>query len=183
MNSAVIGAIVGALAAVVSTVVSHYLLVSRLRAEAAGRTRADLAQKQLAAYQKFWSLLGPTSSYATEGCVLQRDGDEVYLASPAAEQFCRTVTAFFFSEHGLFLSRPLRDVLFGTRDLLLDLLSQNPGKDAVRLSNTKLKKIERGFRFLYLHVRDDLGLRDPQYAKSEFEPAHEVQRDAEAIDE
>jgi hypothetical protein len=118
-------------------------------------------EKQLAAYQKLWSRLGPTSyDTAAGGLLVVQEGDRYFLDVGNARRFFAGFRTFFYSEHGIFLSRELRKLLFGIRDLVEETIAAAPDPAAARvpLSRKARRRLQWEFDRVRVLVRQDLGM-------------------------
>jgi hypothetical protein len=168
VSNTLLAALVGIISAVITSIISHWLLIHRLKQETAHRARTNLYENQLAAYKKFWNLLVQTSRYNLGDGIIQQVNNNCYLHAEKAKLFLDAVTSFLSSEEGIFLSRRVIDVMVRTRAVIIRVLEAHPHAELVQLSRTKQKKIQGGLRHLYFYTRDDIGLRDPNPVKGVF---------------
>lgn len=160
MISTLLPAIIGFLTAVLGTVLSNWFIERRSHREFAEKYRNALFEKQLAAYERLWCVLLPTSRHSTGSTVFQHVSGNTYFSQPAAQAFCDSLTDFFFSEHGLYLSKTTRSMLFKVRDALTGVLYNKTGGEALLLLDDATRKALRDtFRELVTTVREDVGLR------------------------
>ena len=161
MDTVVIASLVGFISALIGTIVSHWLITRRSRREFAEKYRTTLFDKQLNAYQKLWSLLAPTSRFYTDKTIVFiRDG-KPHINVTTAKKFCEAITEFFFSEHGLYLSKTSRRALFETRDAVYKNIAANKAWDITDIEITAeiRSELRNSFENLHTTIRTDLGLR------------------------
>jgi hypothetical protein len=141
--------------------ISHLLMERRLHREFKESYRNILFNRQLEAYQQLWSLLLPTSLYCSEGTILDNRGSDWIIRVSTAKAFCAKLTEFFFSEHGLYLSKSTRRALFSTRDTIQKLImdASISGIKEHKIDPAKRKEMRASFTNLQTVIRNDLGLR------------------------
>jgi hypothetical protein len=154
-------ALAGLVTALLAGLVSHLLLVRRLRRELLEKLKFSYYEKQLTAYQKLWSLLRPTSYYyaAKDLLIVKRD-DNFYLDVANVRRFYDELLVFFYSEHGIFLSKEMRTLLFDSRDFIEQLIadSKDASSGLVPLARKMRKKIQWDFNCVRVLARQDVGL-------------------------
>ena len=127
------------------------LMLERFKDEQAETFRMGYYQKQLTAYEKFWSTLGVASYYSTseDTLVIKRE-DGVYLNCDLVQGFFTSFREFFYSEFGLYLSKDLREAVFEVRDFMQELIddSEGPAGGAIKISNTNAKRVSNGFDWI-----------------------------------
>jgi hypothetical protein len=169
MDTILLTALATLASSIITATLSHWLMLKQLGQQKAQDNRGIFLEKHIEACTKFWSLLGPTSKYIGENRMLKENGDVTYLDVKVTRQFCQDITLFFFSEHGIFMSREFRKALFDTRTFLDKLLSeaQAPPLDLLPLSRTKADKIEDCFRWLRETVRSEVVVKDLHFSRKE----------------
>jgi hypothetical protein len=139
------------------------LMFERFKDEQVEKFRMGYYQKQLVAYEKFWSMLGIASYYSTtkDTIIIKRE-DGVYLNCNLVQSFFTDFRDFFYSEFGLYISKDLRESVFKVRDFIQELInnSKSSADDAIKISNTKAKKVTNGFDWIRGRARADIGLYD-----------------------
>jgi len=158
MDSTIIASLIGFITAVVGTIISHFLLLRHSTRQFAEYYRNKLFDKQLAAYEKLWGLLPPTSRASSERTILYLENSKIYVQTKIAKEFCDSITLYFFSEHGLYLSKSTRQALFNVREELWGIYSKD-SENKVEISKDDKAKIQTYFLKLHTTIRDDLGLR------------------------
>jgi hypothetical protein len=161
MEASLLTALVGLGGVLSGAWISHLLTERRLQREFAENYRNILFSRQLAAYQQLWSLLLPTSRYCSESTILDKRGSGWVIRVSAAKAFCDKLTEFFFSEHGLYLSKSTRRALFSTRDIVQKLImdASASGLEEHKLDPAKRKEMRESFINLQTVIRNDMGLR------------------------
>lgn len=141
------------------------LMLERFKDEQVETFRMGYYQKQLTAYEKFWSMLGVASYYSTneDTLIIERDAG-VYLNCDLVQRFFTSFRDFFYSEFGLYLSKELREAVFEVRDFMQELMDDSEGTagGAIKISNTKAKSVSKGFDWIRKRARADIGLYDIQ---------------------
>ncbi len=170
MLSVVIPAMVGLISGLVSAVFSHLLLIKKIRREAEEKLRFDLYNKQIDAYQRFWDLLGPTSRYAGrqhQDRMIKSNETGYFLDKEAIDSFFDSFHEFFYSEHGIFLSRELRNAFFQSRDYYYEIINStdNISESCIQISNTKARKCFQAWDWVRTIARNDIGLRDVDFPR------------------
>ena len=166
------GAIAMASSVLVS-ILSQYLLKRRFRRELFEKYYGKLYEEKLAAYREFWGVLEAVSPYTPEGDGVFRQAEgKNYLHRERARRFFLDLRTFFYSRDGIFLSQDLRITIYRTRQLVEQELSAGDGEaQEVVLSNTRMKRIVRGFNYMRSRARSDVGLEDlPDKPFDEDEP-------------
>lgn len=176
MNNTILAALTGFASAAVMAGLSHFFILQRLRSEKLEALKSSYYEKQLASYQKFWSLLGPTSKYWSEDIsIIVKKDDTWFLSIVNADKFFSEIRDFFYSEQGLFLSRDLRKKTFSLRKYVKNLLEQagNEGQEFLQVNNKNRSEIQQCFHKIRIAVRSDLGLHDAVLPVSELELSEE----------
>ncbi len=156
--------IIALVSALVVAAVGHILTLTRVRKEVGVKIKAGLYEKQITAYQKFWDLLEPLSYYDVgHDPILFSKDDKFHLNAASARSFFISFRTFFYSEHGIFLSRRLRQEIFELRRILEEIIAENPNAgDVFPISNSNAKKIRHLFDGIHTIARRDIGLIDPK---------------------
>ena len=172
LTTLIVSALVGLISGIAASVVSHILILRRIRSEALQKLKFGLHDKQAEAYQGFWSQLGPTSEYCpteeSNRCVKQDDSG-YYLDRKNMVAFFESLNEYFYAKHGIFLSKRLRSALFKARDFYEKTAKEGSvDKDGkIRISNTKAKKCYQAWHWVRTIVRDDIGLRDVEFPEKD----------------
>lgn len=158
-------AVVGFLSAALVAGLSQALIFRRFRREMEERFRFGFFDRQLEAYQELWTLLAPVSYYRQAGdtVVVVHEGCP-NLHVETCRRFHAAIREFFYSKHGLFLSRAVRSELFEARDFVERMIDARDGSTVseglVPLTRKERKEVEWRFDRVRIAVRNDLGLRD-----------------------
>jgi len=169
MDTVIVAALIGFISAVITSLISHGLLLGRIRREAMEPFRSEFYQKQLMAYQKMWSLLGPTSRYPSDNTVIIRKNRQQYLSVVNARKFSNDIREFFFSEYGIFLSKEMRKSIFEMLDDLAEHKYRGGSEDnLVPLTKEQASSIQVCFANIHVTARRDLALSDIAFPKSEL---------------
>jgi hypothetical protein len=168
VTTLIASALVGLVSGIAASAVSHLLILRRIRGEALQRLEFGLHEKQAEAYQELWSHLGPTSRYCpTEDSnrLVKLDGSGYYLDSKNVISFFESLNDYFYSRHGIFLSKRLRSALFEVREFYEKTVKEtSPDEDGkIRLSNKKAKKCHHAWDWIRTLLRHDIGLRDVEF--------------------
>jgi hypothetical protein len=159
MDSTTIASLVGFITAIAGSVISHFLLLRHAKRQFAEYYRNKLFEKQLAAYERLWAILYPTSRATTDKTVVGFENGKAFFRAKIAAEFCESITQYFFSENGLYLSKSTRNVLFDVRDILQEMIYSPHHGEKFELSTEDRKRIRTSFMNLQTTIRDDLGLR------------------------
>ena len=173
MNPTLLAVLAGFVSAALMGIISHLLVLRRLRREKLETLRTSYYEKQIRSYQKFWSLLSPTSRYWNfEDSLIVKKNDRNGLQIDSVDKFFISFRSFFYSEDGLFLSRSLRKEVFELRKSLSNLIERE--KDRIEdgflpVSYKQRKSIRNSFHQIREIVRADIGLHDVRLPSREMD--------------
>ncbi len=160
MDTTLISGITGFATAVLGTLLSHRLLQQRSHKEFAERYRNRLFDKQLAAYEALWTTLRRTSTYFSDETVFVYDQGHVVFSQANATKLAIELTDFFFTEHGLYLSKSTRNALFNARRALMRAAAKQGGAATqVHIGKDDCAAITAALKELVHATRRDVGLR------------------------
>lgn len=172
MDPEVIVALIALGASIVGALIGHYLAIRRFRREQLNLLRTEIDKKTLAAYQKFWACLLPSSYFHPDdrSLIVRREG-QAYLNQPVFEEIFAGIRDFTYSENGIFLSREMRKAIFEVRDFIEEEIVAKSEKQSglIKISNTKAKKVEVGFDWIRKNARRDVGLEDARFPSDKLE--------------
>lgn len=165
LRSVVAPAAVGFASAALVAVLSQALILRRFRREMLEKFRFGFFDRQLDAYQELWTLLAPISYYReAEDAILAEGESGPHLHVERCRRFHLAIRAYFYSKHGMFLSKALRAELFDARDFVEELIRSREPETAsqalVPLTRKQRKEIDWRFDRVRVTIRNDLGLRD-----------------------
>jgi hypothetical protein len=149
--------------AVITSILAHWLMFRRLRRQFAERYRTVYFEKQLASYQKLWSLLKPTSLYPGEDAIIFETDPDPQFDPANAKAFCRAITDFFFSEQGIFLSKDVRKALFDLRGALEEIGKTGSSGRRFTISRNQVQLVRDSAAQLITVMRNNLGLRNLKF--------------------
>ena len=174
-NSAYFTALIAFLSALVTTLITQLFIGLNFRREIKNRYRKTYFEKQLEAYQELWSCLRPLSRYRGPKIIFEGvsniDGEKKWILNiNNSFLFCESVTDFYFSHHGLLLSRKVRDLIFELRGLIgKQIVSfSDDRKLSIALEKSVSKEINRLCGEIFEAVRADVGLLNLQFDIKEF---------------
>jgi hypothetical protein len=169
MDTALVSGITGFATAVLGTLLSHRLLQERSHKEFAERYRNRLFDKQLAAYEALWKTLRRTSAYFTEETVFVYDQGQVVFSQANATKLAIELTDFFFTEHGLYLSKSTRNALFDARRALTRAtVKHGEAAPAEVMPKADCNAIGAALKELVHATRRDIGLRALRFKAQEI---------------
>lgn len=166
VSATIITALVTLISGIISALVAligHYWTLKRVREEMLTKFKGGLYDKQITAYQKFWDMLEPLSNYDVgHDPILLTGNDKFHFNAVSARNFFVSYRSFFYSEHGIFLSKRLRDEVIGFRSFSEEIIAENPNSgDVFPISNSKGRKIRHFIDGIHTLARTDIGLSDP----------------------
>jgi hypothetical protein len=138
MDSTLVASLVGFGSAITTAILASALTRRRLRHELQSAYRGDLARKQIAACEALWATLEATSFSPGSDRVIVDAAEAPKVNSEAALQLANDMTRIFYSSHGLFLSRQVREALVTFREFICDeLVAETPESKTRSISKTK----------------------------------------------
>lgn len=154
--------VIAFVSAVITTLIVQVVSIRNLKKSFQDQYKRIYFEKQMDAYQQLWKELRPLSKWYDENQTifyLNRKGinnkDALFLPEKALS-FCTSITDFFFSEQGIFISKETRKQFFILRSILGDIASNN--EEEVILPEVERKKINSSVDSLIMVIRDDLGV-------------------------
>lgn len=163
MDVKLLTAIIAACTALVTTIVVQYITGRRIRSSVKEHYRKIFFERQLNGYEALWQKLRPISRYFGPLTVLNRkavDGEMKWVLNTSVSQkFCDELTDLFFSNHGVFLSKTTRKVIFEIRDEISSTLQDIPeGVEEFELEDNARKRISGLTEGAIGTIREDIGL-------------------------
>lgn len=157
----IIIAIIAAISSLVISIVNAIYQSRRISKEKLEDFRLSHYSRTLEAYLKFWPIFRYLST--KEGgnkSIFKKSSDNRWvLISKNVETFITELYDFFYSEHGIFLSKEMRKRIFTIRDELREQLSKTNDHE-IGISNAKQDKLESARNKAIIQARNDIGLRD-----------------------
>jgi hypothetical protein len=172
MDTNVIVAIIAVISALIGSLFGHWLTLRQLRRQQLETIRGFVHQRTLEAYEKLWVSLSPASMYDPYGKgIVIRKKDGIFLNRSAVIEFFTSLNTLFYSEHGLYLSKQMRTVIFTFRDFMLNLLEEigSDEDEFIKISNSKAKKVEKGLDWLRRNARKEIGFSDVHFPTQDLD--------------
>lgn len=162
ITSPIIIALIAMLSSIITTVISQLVIRNNFKSSVKENYRKEYFERQLNAYQKFWTQLRPLSNINDNKAIWKvvnesKKGKTWILKTKIAIEFCEASTDFYFSEYGLYLGYKSRQTFFRLRNKLYHF-AKIYKDDEVELDHKDRKAINGLKGQLMNEIREELGV-------------------------